>query len=308
MKRPSVRLDKLLVDRGLAPSRERAQALILAGKVTVDGSPESKAGRQVPQDALVELRGEDIPYVSRGGLKLEHALDAFAVDVAGLVAMDVGASTGGFADCLLQRDAKRVYAVDVGYGQLDWKLRNDPRVVVIERQNIRTMPRELVPEPIRLATIDASFISLKLVIPAVMPFLDRTAGSGAVSEGAGPTSEPVIPAPVVPAPPATAPSAPDPMVPDPAIPDAPAIEPPVIAPPVPGAMIIALIKPQFEAGREHVGKGGVVRDPRIHEQVCGSIVEFVESLGLHVAGVTPSPILGPKGNREFLLLARLHEE
>jgi 23S rRNA (cytidine1920-2'-O)/16S rRNA (cytidine1409-2'-O)-methyltransferase len=239
----SVRLDRLLVDKGLVASRERAQALIMGAKVLVNGSRITKAGQKVSEDSEIVLVGEDLPYVSRGGLKLEHALKTFAVRVDGLVAMDVGASTGGFTDCLLQNGASKVYAVDVGYGQLAWKLRQDPRVVVIERQNIRYLPRGLVPEPIRLATIDASFISLKLVIPATMAFLDSK------------------------------------------------------------AEVIALIKPQFEAGRERVGKGGVVRDPRVHEEVCEDISRFCEELGLRILGITPSPILGPKGNREFLLLA-----
>jgi 23S rRNA (cytidine1920-2'-O)/16S rRNA (cytidine1409-2'-O)-methyltransferase len=184
--------------------------------------------------------------VSRGGLKLEHALDTFSLAVDGRVAMDVGASTGGFTDCLLQRGAIRVYAVDVGYGQLAWKLRQDPRVVVIERQNIRSLPAGLIPEPIQVATVDTSFISLRLVLPAVMPFLAD------------------------------------------------------------GATLVTLVKPQFEAGRAHVGKGGVVRDPTTHDAVCRSTADVAESLGCTVLGVTPSPILGPKGNREFLLAAICH--
>jgi 23S rRNA (cytidine1920-2'-O)/16S rRNA (cytidine1409-2'-O)-methyltransferase len=215
----------------------------MEAKVLVDGRKITKAGQKVPSDAHIELIGEDLLYVSRGGLKLQHALDAFALSVQDLTAMDVGASTGGFTDCLLQRGAKRVYAVDVGYGQLAWKLRNDPRVIVIERQNIRSLPLDNIPEPIELATMDTSFISLKLVIPAVLPFLAKN------------------------------------------------------------AKLIALIKPQFEAGREHVGKGGVVRDPQVHEGVCRSIAEFCEEVGLRVEGVSPSPILGPKGNREFLIVA-----
>jgi len=237
-----VRLDKLLVDKGLCTSRERAQALILAARVLVDGERVSKAGHKVSASSVIELQGEDIPYVSRGGLKLEHAIRHFHLDLLGLVAMDIGASTGGFTDCLLQHGAARVYAVDVGYGQLAWRLRQDPRVMVIERRNIRYLPAHLVPEPIQVASIDTSFISLRLVIPSVMPFLD--------SKG----------------------------------------------------ILIALIKPQFEAGRQRVGKGGVIRDPGIHEEVCQSIVKTCNELGLHVEGITPSPILGPKGNREFLLV------
>ncbi len=244
MANSSVRLDKLLVDKGLAPSRERAQALILAAKVLVNESRVTKVGQKVAEDSRIRLEGEDIPYVSRGGLKLEHALRTFGTDVRGRVAMDVGASTGGFTDCLLMHGARKVYAVDVGYGQLAWKLRQDSRVVVLERQNIRTLPRDLIPEPIDIATIDASFISLRLVVPAVQPFLARD------------------------------------------------------------AWLIALIKPQFEAGRDHVGKGGVVRDPAIHERVCRTISGFLTDLGFSVFGLTPSPILGPKGNREFLIAAR----
>lgn len=236
-----VRLDKLLADKGLVSSRERAQAMILAARVLVDGRKITKAGHKVSPESNIQLLGEDLPYVSRGGLKLRHALDTFALDVKGLIAMDVGASTGGFTDCLLREGARRVYAVDVGYGQLAWKLRQDPRVVVIERQNIRYLSRDRIPEPIQLATIDASFISLKLVIPSVIPFLDNP------------------------------------------------------------AVVIALIKPQFEAGRENIGKGGVVRDPEVHEAVCRSISEFCLRSGFHIIGLTPSPILGPKGNREFLL-------
>ncbi|MBC7358426.1 MAG: TlyA family RNA methyltransferase [Desulfacinum sp.] len=240
----SVRLDKLLVDRGLAASRDRAQALIMAGRVLVDGRPVTKAGHKVAADAHLELRGQDIPYVSRGGLKLEHALDHFALDVRGLTAMDVGASTGGFTDCLLQRGAAKVYAVDVGYGQLAWTLRQDPRVVVLERQNIRYLERSKIPDPIQFATVDTSFISLRLVLPRVVDFL------------------------------------------------------------APEARLVALIKPQFEAGRDKVGKGGVVKDPAVHRAVCRAVVETAQGLGLEVLGVVPSPILGPKGNREFLLAAR----
>jgi 23S rRNA (cytidine1920-2'-O)/16S rRNA (cytidine1409-2'-O)-methyltransferase len=248
MDKPSTRLDKLLADRGLTASRQRAEALILAAKVMVDGQVVTKAGHRVATDADVSILGSDHPYVSRGGLKLEHALDFFAIDVSGLVAMDVGASTGGFTDCLLQRGASRVYAIDVGYGQLAWKLRQDQRVVVLERQNIRYLRSDLIPAPIQLATVDASFISLKLVIPPILPFLE------------------------------------------------------------PPAWLVALIKPQFEAGREHVGKKGVVRDPQIHQQVCRVIREYCEGLGLKVLGVAPSPILGPEGNREFLMAARLDVE
>lgn len=250
MANSSVRLDKLLVDRGICSSRERAQALILAAKVLVDGHRAMKAGQKVPQSCVIQLTADDLPYVSRGGVKLDHAIKSFGLKVEGLVAMDVGASTGGFTDCLLQYGAKRVYAVDVGYGQLAWKLRQDSRVVVLERQNIRYLPPELIPEPIQVVTVDASFISLKLVIPAVLPFL--------LLEG----------------------------------------------------LLVALIKPQFEAGREQVGKGGVVRDPIVHQSVCDSVVAFCQTMGFEIIGTTPSPLLGPKGNREFLLAARyslIHE-
>ncbi len=239
------RLDKLVVDKGLAPTRERAQALILAAKVQVDGRILTKAGQKVAEGAEVHVLGEAIPYVSRGGLKLEHAIRTFAIDVSGRVAIDVGASTGGFTDCLLSFGAKRVYSVDVGYGQLALKLRNDPRVVVLERENIRYMASDLVPERVQIATVDASFISLRLVIPAVIKFLD------------------------------------------------------------PEALLVCLIKPQFEAGREEAAKGaGVIRDPLIHERVCMSVSEFTRNQGFEVLGVISSPIIGPKGNKEFLMAAR----
>jgi 23S rRNA (cytidine1920-2'-O)/16S rRNA (cytidine1409-2'-O)-methyltransferase len=244
MARSSERLDKLLVDKGLAPSRERAQSLVLAAKVLVNGQVLTKAGQRVSEDSEIRVVEEAIPYASRGGLKLEHALRSFAIEVSGRTAMDVGASTGGFTDCLLSFGARRVYAVDVGYGQLAFKLRNDPRVVVLERQNIRYLDAERVPEPIELATIDASFISLKLVIPPVMNFLR------------------------------------------------------------PGAVLISLIKPQFEAGRVLVSKGaGVIRDPEVHREVCEAVAEFAAGLGFHLIGTIPSPIQGPKGNREFLMAA-----
>lgn len=220
----------------------------MAGSVYVNGERVTKAGTRVSVEARIELRGEGLRYVSRGGLKLEHALKFFEISPAGLICMDVGASTGGFTDCLLQYGAVKVYAVDVGYGQLDWRLRKDPRVVVMEKQNIRYLPKEAIPDPIDLATIDTSFISLKLVIPAVLKFLKS------------------------------------------------------------GASLVALIKPQFEAGRKHVGKGGVVRDSAVHDEVCRSIRSFVEDLGLNVLGLTPSPILGPRGNREFFIAATLQSQ
>lgn len=235
------RLDKLLVSRGLVQSRERARALILAGQVVVDHHTVDKAGAQVSTDVSLRLKGEDIPYVSRGGLKLEKALETFAVDVMGRIALDVGASTGGFTDCLLQRGAIRVYAVDVGYGQLAWKLRQDERVVNLERTNIRHLHAETLQEKPGLAVIDASFISLDKVLPATLALLDEQ------------------------------------------------------------AEVVALIKPQFEVGRGAVGKGGVVRDASQHEEVVERIRHLSEELGCQVLGVTESPILGPKGNREFLI-------
>ena len=243
-----VRLDKLLVDRALVPSRERARALILAGKVVVGEHAVDKAGAQVAEDAPVRLKGEDIPYVSRGGLKLEKGLDHFAVDPAGRVAVDVGASTGGFTDCLLQRGATKVFAVDVGYGQLAWSLREDPRVVNLERTNIRELTTERLGERPSLAVIDASFISLDKVLPPTLALL------------------------------------------------------------APGAEVLALIKPQFEVGKGQVGKGGVVRDAEQHAAVVERIRTLAETLGCQVLGVTESPILGPKGNREFLIHLRRKDE
>jgi len=238
------RLDKLLVDRGLTSSRERARALILAGQVVVGEHAVDKAGTRVEIDAIIRVKGDDLPYVSRGGLKLAHALDVFAVEAAGRTAIDVGASTGGFTDCLLQRGASRVYAVDVGYGQLAWKLREDPRVVCMERTNIRRLtPRILGASP-DLAVIDASFISLDKVLPPTLALLS------------------------------------------------------------PRAEVVALIKPQFEVGKGQVGKGGVVRDPHQHAEVIARIREEAEALGCTVLGVTDSPLLGQKGNREFLIHLR----
>ncbi len=238
------RLDKLLVQQGLVQSRDRAQALILAGKVVVDDHTVDKAGAKVPVDAALRLKGEDIPYVSRGGLKLAKGLEAFEVLVQGRVALDVGASTGGFTDCLLQAGATRVFAVDVGYGQLAWSLREDPRVVNLERTNIRDLRQEALAEIPSLAVIDASFISLDKVLPATLPLLTAD------------------------------------------------------------AEIIALIKPQFEVGRGEVGKGGVVRDSDKHALVVERISGLAEELGCTVLGTVESPILGPKGNREFLIHLR----
>ena len=235
------RLDKLLVDQGLVQSRERARALILAGKVVVDDHRVDKAGSRIDVDAELRVKGDDIPYVSRGGLKLEKALQVFPVDPNGRVAIDVGASTGGFTDCLLQHGASRVFAVDVGYGQLAWQLREDPRVINLERCNIRNLnPGQLDVRP-TLAVIDASFISLAKVLPPALALLADQ------------------------------------------------------------AEILALIKPQFEVGRGRVGKGGVVRDAELQQQVIETIKILAQSLGCKVGGVTESPILGPSGNREFLI-------
>lgn len=235
------RLDRILVMRGLAGSRERARALILAGQVLVNDHCVDKAGTQVPEEAAIRIRGATLPYVSRGGLKLESALNHFQLDVQGRVALDVGASTGGFTDCLLQHGARRVYAVDVGYGQLAWSLREDPRVVNLERQNIRSLDAALLDETPDLAVIDASFIGLAKVLPPTLVLLDRPAG------------------------------------------------------------IIALIKPQFEVGKGRVGKGGIVKDPRLHEQVVAAVSRQAEELGCHVEGVVESSLTGARGNREFLI-------
>jgi 23S rRNA (cytidine1920-2'-O)/16S rRNA (cytidine1409-2'-O)-methyltransferase len=240
------RADVLIQLRGLAESRSKAQALILAGQVVAGDHRVEKPGQLL--DESVELRlksGEALRYVSRGGLKLEHGLDHFQLDPKGLVSCDLGASTGGFTDVLLQRGAPRVHAVDVGYGQLHPRLRGDPRVVVHERVNARALSRELLGEACHVAVADLSFISLKLVLPALVSLLE------------------------------------------------------------PPAFCVVLVKPQFEAGRAEVGKGGVVRDAAVHERVIGDISEAMGKLGLRVLGATPSPVLGPAGNREFLLGGRL---
>jgi 23S rRNA (cytidine1920-2'-O)/16S rRNA (cytidine1409-2'-O)-methyltransferase len=233
-----IRLDQLLVQRGLVDTRARAQAIIMAGEVRVDGQVVRKSGSRVPADAEVTVE-TGLPYVSRGGFKLAAALDAFGLDPQGLVVADVGVSTGGFTDCLLQRGAARVYAIDVGYGQLAWKLRRDPRVVVMERTNVRYLQE--LPEPIDLVTIDVSFISLALVLPVVARWLR------------------------------------------------------------PEGQIVALVKPQFEVGRGEVGRGGVVRRREQHEAVLMRVTGEAKELGLRLEGVVPSPILGPAGNREFLV-------
>lgn len=237
-----IRLDLLVIELGLAESRQRAQALIMAGRIRVNGDPADKPGMRVSRTDEILRRGEDLPYVSRGGLKLAAALDACGVAVAGSVCLDVGASTGGFTDCLLQHGAAHVYAVDVGYGQLAWKLRADPRVTAIERTNIRYMERSALPAPVDLVTIDTSFISLKIVVPSVIKFLKD------------------------------------------------------------GGVILALIKPQFEVGKGKVGKGGVVRDALQHEEVVEDLCAFFGGIGLAPKRVVPSPVLGPKGNQEFVVL------
>ncbi|MEQ8585064.1 MAG: TlyA family RNA methyltransferase [Thalassobaculaceae bacterium] len=238
------RLDQLLVDRGLVESRTRAQALVMAGKVFSGERKMEKAGQQVAEDIGLEVRGQDHPWVSRGGLKLAHALEHFGVDPGGAVAVDVGASTGGFTDVLIQGGAAKVYAVDVGHGQLAWKLRNDDRVVVLEKTNARHLTDAHVPEPVDLVVCDASFISLKTVLPAALARVKS------------------------------------------------------------GGRAVALIKPQFEAGREQVGKGGVVRDTSVHQAVCDDIRAWFEGLGgWRIEGIVPSPITGPEGNIEFLISA-----
>jgi 23S rRNA (cytidine1920-2'-O)/16S rRNA (cytidine1409-2'-O)-methyltransferase len=240
-----LRLDALLVARGLAQSRERARALVLAGQVRVDGQPVTKAGTAVAETATVTLREPDHPWVSRGGLKLAHALETFAIDVSGKVALDVGASTGGFTDVMLTRGAARVVALDVGHGQLDWKLRQDPRVVVLEGVNARYLRLDDLPADLPrfdVITIDVSFISLRLILPAIAPLVAER------------------------------------------------------------GQVIALVKPQFEAGREEVDKGGIVRDPRVHERVVADVVQYAHQVGLERIAVEPSPVAGAEGNHEFLLL------
>lgn len=241
MATPKSRLDVLLLERGLVPSRERARAVILAGLVRVDGQVVSKAGASVALTAAIDLAGPDHPYVGRGGLKLAHALDTFGVAVEGRRALDIGASTGGFTDVLLQRGARDVIALDVGHNQLDWKLRSDRRVHVVEGVNARALSDQDVPHLVDIVTIDVSFISLSYILPQV---------------------------------------------------------PKVLAP---NADVVALVKPQFEAGREEVGKGGIVSDPAVHEAVLVRVAANATSLGFEQRGMTPSPITGATGNREFLV-------
>jgi 23S rRNA (cytidine1920-2'-O)/16S rRNA (cytidine1409-2'-O)-methyltransferase len=239
------RADQLLVERGLAESRTKAQALILAGLVSCAERRVDKPGEQLAADAALAVKGRDHPWVSRGGVKLAHALDHFRITVDGHVALDIGASTGGFTEVLLARGAKRVYAVDVGHGQLAWKLRQDPRVVVLERVNARYLTYAEIPEPVDIITCDASFIGLATVLPAPLALAAERAD------------------------------------------------------------LVALIKPQFEAGPSRVGKGGVVRDPEVHREVCERAAVWVSGQpGWSVVGIVASPILGPEGNREFLLYAR----
>lgn len=235
------RLDKLLLERGLVQSREKARALIMEGKVFVDGAVMDKPGINVNPGVDVRLQEEESLYVSRGGKKLKGAIDAFGIDPAGMTVMDVGASTGGFTDCILQEGARKVYAVDVGYGQLAWKLQQDHRVINLERRNVRYLKREEVGEAVDLILIDASFISIEKFLSHLLGFLKE------------------------------------------------------------GGVILSLIKPQFEAGKGEVGKGGVVRDAALHQKVIDRICRHCRGLGLRVLGVIESPLLGPKGNKEFFI-------
>lgn len=239
------RLDKLLVDRGAVSSRERARRLVMAGAVRIAERVVDKPGALVAVDAPIAVVDDDLPYVSRGGLKLAGALDAFGIDVTGRVVLDVGASTGGFTDCALQRGARSVIAIDVGYGQFAWALRSDPRVTLLERTNVRYLDPTALPATPDLAMVDVSFISLRLVLP------------------------------------------------------------PIAAAVAPGGTIVALVKPQFEVGKGQVGKGGVVRDPALHRAAVDGVREAAQQLGLHVRGECESPLLGPKGNREFFLAFRV---
>ena len=235
------RIDVLLFECGLAPSREKARTLIMAGSVYVNNQKFDKPGDTVSDDAEIEVRGSTLKYVSRGGLKLEKAMQLFPIDLNGKICMDIGASTGGFTDCMLQNGAQKVYSVDVGYGQLAWQLRQDPRVVNLERTNARYLTREQVPEEIDFFSVDVSFISLRIILPAVRPLLRD------------------------------------------------------------GGQAVCLIKPQFEAGREKVGKKGVVRDRAVHEEVVETICRFAVENGYSVLGLTFSPVKGPEGNIEYLV-------
>ena len=243
-----VRADVRLVELGLAPSREKARTLIMAGEVFMDTLRIDKPGTAVPEDALLTVKEQAIPFVSRGGLKLDKAVRKYGLDFTDMVTMDVGASTGGFTDCMLQNGASKVYAVDVGYGQLDWKLRSDPRVVCLERTNARYLDHEQIPDELDFASIDVSFISLKLIFPALYGLLRQ------------------------------------------------------------GGEIACLIKPQFEAGREKVGKKGVVRDPKVHLEVLENFLNHAKDNHFTVLGITYSPIRGPEGNIEYLGYLRKSEE
>ena len=236
------RLDVLMVNNGLAASRELAKAYIMAGDVYVDGNKEDKAGTKVDINANIELRGKVMPYVSRGGYKLEKAMEVFPVTIEGKICMDIGSSTGGFTDCMLQNGASKVYSIDVGYGQLAWKLRNDERVVCMEKTNVRYITEEQVPDKPQFASVDVSFISLTKVIPPALNVMSDD------------------------------------------------------------AQLVCLIKPQFEAGREKVGKKGVVRDKKVHEEVILKIIDFAFEIGLNVIGIDFSPIKGPEGNIEYLIM------
>lgn len=238
------RLDNILTEQGFFPSRERAKSAIMAGIVLVNGEKIDKAGTKVAVDAEIKILGNHLPYVSRGGLKLAKAVEAFSLDLKDLIILDIGASTGGFTDCALQQGAQKVYAVDVGYGQLDWKLRQDSRVIVLERTNARYLTTEQIPERVDLVTIDASFISLDKILPVIKNFLK------------------------------------------------------------PEGSIVALIKPQFEAGRDKVGKKGVVRDPKTHQEVISHVLEASETHDLYPWGLTFSPITGPEGNIEYLVFLK----
>lgn len=235
------RLDVLLVERGYAETRTKAQAIIMSGLVYVTGQKADKPGISYEETVEIEVRSGACPYVSRGGLKLEKALRDFGVDPTGYVCSDSGASTGGFTDCLLQQGAKKVFAIDVGYGQLDWKIRSDPRVVVMERTNVRYVTSEQLGEPLDLSVVDVSFISLRIVLPVIKTFLKENAGQ-----------------------------------------------------------VLCLIKPQFEAGKEKVGKKGVVRDPAVHKEVLDDFVALTKEINFKILGLTFSPVKGPEGNIEFL--------
>lgn len=242
------RLDVLVVNRGIATSREKAKALIMEGKIFVDNEREDKPGNRFDDSALIELRGKKLPYVSRGGLKLEKAIESFVIDLRGMICMDIGASTGGFTDCMLQNGASKVYAVDVGYGQFDWKLRNDNRVICMEKTNIRNVTPEDIDDTLDFASCDVSFISLDKVLPVAYKLLKD------------------------------------------------------------GGEMVSLIKPQFEAGREKVGKKGVVKEPKVHIEVIETVTGCAREAGFNVIGLDYSPVKGPEGNIEYLMYIRKSAE